>query len=87
MTEPLNGRIVAIEHGHPRSIHLLYQRDNLDQPPPTTWTNDLGALPGPLAEEIAQWTQDTNCGRRTAYGIYSFRNMPEKLMFAMRWLT
>lgn len=80
------GRIVAIPHGHARSLHLLYQRENLDQPPPTTWTNDLQSLPSPLAEEIAEWSKETNCGRRTAFAIYSFRSLPERLMFTLRWL-
>jgi len=35
--------------------------------------------------EIAQWCQETNCGKRTSFDTFEFKSKEEFMLFAMRW--
>jgi len=34
---------------------------------------------------IVEWCQQNNCGRRTAYNMFQFRNAKQVTMFLLRW--
>ena len=36
-------------------------------------------------EPIQAWCQQTNCGRRTSFDTFQFRNKKEMTMFLLRW--
>ena len=36
-------------------------------------------------EQVANWCQANDCGRRTSYDMFSFRNNTEVTMFLLRW--
>jgi len=35
--------------------------------------------------EIQQWCQDNNCGKRTSFDTFQFRNRQEITAFLLRW--
>lgn len=35
--------------------------------------------------EIQQWCDENNCGRRTSYDTFQFRNQQEITIFLLRW--
>lgn len=36
-------------------------------------------------DPIVEWCKQNNCGRRTAYNIFQFRNAEQVTMFMLRW--
>jgi hypothetical protein len=36
-------------------------------------------------EEIAQWCEEHNCGRRTSFDTFQFRTSAQKTMFLLKW--
>lgn len=38
-----------------------------------------------VMKEMANWCENQNCGRRTAYDLFQFKNKQEVLMFVLRW--
>ena len=36
-------------------------------------------------DPIQQWCEEHNCGRRTSFDTFRFRNQQEKTMFLLRW--
>ena len=36
-------------------------------------------------DPIQQWCEEHNCGRRTSFDTFRFRNQKEKMMFLLRW--
>jgi hypothetical protein len=36
-------------------------------------------------EEIAQWCEEHNCGRRTSFDTFQFRTLAQKTMFLLKW--
>jgi hypothetical protein len=38
-----------------------------------------------IIEEMHEWCQENECGWRTSYNTFKFRNKEQLLMFVMRW--
>ena len=36
-------------------------------------------------DPVVAWCAETNCGRRTAFNMFRFRNRKEMSMFLLRW--
>jgi hypothetical protein len=54
-----------------------------------SWDTDDSYAPGPSEGEyfadIVEWCQTNNCGTRTSYDTFKFKNEKEMTMFLLRW--